>query len=126
GGIPLFQSIGSLVGTNVGAPFGVVLANLVNSSSGSVDVMISALETKGLVRRLAEPDLVALSGDTAAFLAGGEYPVPTVQPGGAGGIPVITTAYQPYGIQLTFMPTVLATGNINLRLVHSVSELRFN
>jgi pilus assembly protein CpaC len=125
GGIPLFQTAGTLVGSNIGAPFGVILANLVNSGSGSVDVMLSALETKGLIRRLAEPDLVALSGDTAAFLAGGEYPVPTVQPGGAGSIPVITTAYQPYGIQLTFMPTVLANGIINLRLAPSVSELDY-
>jgi pilus assembly protein CpaC len=125
GGIPLFQTVGTLVGTNVGAPFGVVLANVVNSGSGSVDLLISALETKGLVRRLAEPDLVALSGDTAAFLAGGEYPVPTVQPGGAGSVPVITTAYQPYGIQLTFSPTVLSNGKINLRLAPSVSELDY-
>jgi pilus assembly protein CpaC len=125
GGISLFQTAGTLVGSNVGAPFGVVLANLVNSGAGSIDVLITALETKGLVRRLAEPDLVALSGDTAAFLAGGEYPVPTVQPGSSGSIPVITTAYQPYGIQLTFSPTVLSNGKINLRLAPSVSELDY-
>jgi pilus assembly protein CpaC len=125
GGIPLFQTAGTLVGSNVGAPFGVILANLVNSGSGNLEVMITALETKGLVRRLAEPDLVALSGDTAAFLAGGEYPVPTVQPGSSGSVPVITTAYQPYGIQLTFSPTVLANGIINLKLAPSVSELDY-
>jgi pilus assembly protein CpaC len=83
------------------------------------------LETKGLIRRLAEPDLVALSGDTAAFLAGGEFPVPVVQPGSTGGVPVITVEYKPFGVQLTFVPTVLANGIINLRLAPSVSELDF-
>ena len=95
------------------------------TSGGSLDVTLSALETKGLVRRLAEPDLIALSGDTASFLAGGEFPVPTVQPGGTGDVPVITTEYKPFGVQLTFVPTVLAGGIINLRLAPSVSELDF-
>ena len=61
-------------------PFGVALANLA-SKGATLDVLLTALETKGLVRRLAEPDLIALSGDTASFLAGGEYPVPVAQPG---------------------------------------------
>jgi pilus assembly protein CpaC len=69
--------------------------------------------------------LVALSGDTASFLAGGEFPVPSVQPGSTGGVPVISTEYKPFGVQLTFVPTVLAGGIINLRLVPSVSELDF-
>ena len=69
--------------------------------------------------------MVALSGDTAAFLAGGEFPVPVVQPGGTGGVPVITVDYKPFGVQLTFVPTVLANGVINLRLAPSVSELNF-
>src|ERR1700738_1060583 len=82
-GIPLFTTIGSLAGTTA-SPFGVAIANLVNHGT-TVDLMVNALETKGLVRRLAEPDLVALSGDTASFLAGGEFPVPGVPPGGTGG-----------------------------------------
>jgi pilus assembly protein CpaC len=106
------------------APFSVALANLA-SKGGSLDVLLTALETKGLVRRLAEPDLIALSGDTASFLAGGEYPVPAVQPGGAGTVPVITVQYQPFGVQLAFTPTVLENGIINLRLAPSVSELNF-
>jgi pilus assembly protein CpaC len=87
--------------------------------------MVNALETKGLIRRLAEPDLVALSGDTASFLAGGEFPVPVVQPGGTGGTPLITVDYKRFGVELTFMPTVLASGVVNLRLAPSVSELDF-
>src|SRR5208283_3514338 len=97
--------------------------SLVNSGT-TVDLMISALETKGLIRSLAEPDLVALSGDTASFLAGGEFPVPAVQ-SSSGTIPTISVTYQPYGVQLTFMPTVLKNGIINLRLTPKVSELDY-
>ena len=124
GAIPLFQTTGTLVGSSTAGPFGVALASLVNKSGGSIDLLISALETKGLVRRLAEPDLVALSGDTASFLAGGEIPVPIVQPSG-GATPLITVEYKPFGVQLSFVPTVLANGIINLRLIPSVSELDF-
>ena len=124
GGLPLFQTAGALAGGTTAAPFGVALANIANSNTGSIDVLISALETKGIVRRLAEPDLVALSGDTASFLAGGEIPVPVVQPS-SGSTPLITVEYKPFGVQLTFVPTVLANGMINLRMTPSVSELDF-
>jgi pilus assembly protein CpaC len=121
--VPIFNTLGTLAPAISGAaavPFGVAIA-----TAGNLSTTLSALETKGLVRRLAEPDLIALSGDTASFLAGGEFPVPTVQPGGAGTVPVITTEYKPFGVQLTFVPTVLAGGIINLRLAPSVSELDF-
>jgi pilus assembly protein CpaC len=124
-GIPLFQSIGALT-TNLAntTPFGVAIASLVNSGT-TVDLMISALENKGLVRNLAEPDLVALSGDTASFLAGGQFPVPAVQQGSAASFPVITVDYKDFGVQLAFTPTVLKNGIINLRLAPSVSELDY-
>jgi pilus assembly protein CpaC len=126
GAIPLFQTLGTLVpgGLSTAAastPFGVGLFKL---AGGNIDLLISALESKGQARRLAEPDLVALSGDTASFLAGGEYPVPSVQ-SSSGTAPVITTQYYPYGVQLSFVPTVLASGIINLRLNPSVSELDY-
>ena len=127
GGLPIFSTAGTLLPAISGAaaaPFGVGLASLA-TKGGSLDILLTALEQKGLVRRLAEPDLMALSGDTAAFLAGGEFPVPSVQPGSTGGVPVITTEYKPFGVQLTFVPTVLAGGIINLRLAPSVSELDF-
>lgn len=123
GGIPIFQSLGALAGASTGSPFGVAIANLVNSGT-TVDLMLSALETKGLVRKLAEPNLVALSGDTASFLAGGEFPVPVLQNAGAG-TNSITVLFKRFGVELTFMPTVLAHGIINLRLTPSVSELDF-
>jgi pilus assembly protein CpaC len=120
--LPIFTTAATLA--SGAAPFGVAIASLVNKGA-SLDVTLTALETKGLIRRLAEPDLVALSGDTAAFLAGGEFPIPVVQPGGTGGVPVITVDYKPFGVQLTFVPTVLGRGIINLRLAPSVSELDF-
>lgn len=124
GGVPLFQALGTFAGNATGtAPFGVALANLSNGGA-NVDILITALEEKGLARRLAEPDLVALSGDTASFLAGGEIPVPTVQPSSTG-VSTFTTEYKPFGVQLTFVPTVLANGIINLRLTPSVSQLDY-
>src|SRR6478609_7546693 len=74
-GLPIFTTAASLI--SGAQPFGVALASLATNGA-SLDVTLTALETKGLIRRLAEPDLVALSGDTAAFLAGGEFPVPVV------------------------------------------------
>lgn len=125
GGLPVFSTLNTFAGGTTGAPFGVALANLVNNGTNTIDVLITALEEKGLIRRLAEPDLVALSGDTASFLAGGEVPVPVVQPS-SGSTPLITVEYKPFGVQLTFMPTVTSSGIINLRLTPSVSELDFN
>ena len=77
------------------------------------------------MRRLAEPNLIALSGDSARFLAGGEYPVPVPASTPAGGIPTIAIEYKKFGVQLAFIPTVLARGVINLRIEPSVSELDF-
>jgi pilus assembly protein CpaC len=122
-GVPLFTAAGTLL--SGAAPFGVALASLA-SNGKSLDLLISALETKGLIRQLAEPELMALSGDTASFLAGGEYPVPTCQSAQTTGTGcAITIQYQPFGVQLTFNPTVLENGIINMRLAPSVSELNF-
>jgi pilus assembly protein CpaC len=123
GGIPLIQAAGTLAGAAT-SPFGVVLANIAKGNAGSVDVLITALETKGLVRRLAEPDLMALSGDTAQFLAGGEFPVP-IAAATANGLVTPTIEFKPFGVRLSFTPTVLSSGIINLRIAPEVSELDF-
>jgi pilus assembly protein CpaC len=123
GGISLFQTAGTLTGTSA-APFGVVLANLVNGGT-NIDVLVTALETKGLVRRLAEPNLMALSGDTAQFLAGGEFPVPIASTS-ANGIVTPTIDFKKFGVQLSFTPTVLNKGIINLRIAPEVSQLDFS
>ena len=107
---------GLLSGT---APFGFLLGALTRGNF-SVDVAINALEQKGLIRSLAEPNLVALSGDTASFLAGGEYPIPV--PGSLG---TVTIDYKTYGVGLSFTPTVLKDGMINLMIKPEVSQLDF-
>jgi pilus assembly protein CpaC len=102
---------GVLSGT---APFGFLIGQL----SNSLQVEVNALEQKGLARSLAEPNLVALSGDTASFLAGGQFPVPQ-----AGGLGTVSFAYQPYGVGLSFTPTVLSGGVINLVIKPEVSQI---
>jgi len=121
GGISVVRSAATLLSGST--PFGVVLANLVNGGT-NIDVMISALEEKGLVRRLAEPNLVALSGDSAKFLAGGSFPIPTIS-ATTSGFTTPTFTMQDFGVSLTFVPTVLNRGLINLRIAPEVSELDF-
>lgn len=75
-------------------------------------------EGDGLVTTLAEPSLTALSGETASFLAGGEYPIPIAQAQGA-----ISVEYKSYGVGLAFTPVVLADGRISMRVRPEVSEL---
>ena len=125
GGISLIKSAGTLMSAGGAAPFGVVLANLVNGGT-NIDVLISALENKGLIRRLAEPDLVALSGDTARFLAGGEFPVPVAVATTTGAGITPTIQFKKFGVSLSFNPTVLNRGLINLRIAPEVSELDYS
>lgn len=124
GGISVIQSAGAILSTSGAAPFGVVLANLVNNGTGNLNVMVSALESKGLVRRLAEPDLVTLSGESAKFLAGGSFPVPTVTTTATTGA-TPTFQFVDYGVSLVFIPTVLKDGLINLHIAPEVSELDY-
>jgi pilus assembly protein CpaC len=105
--------------TNV--PFGSFLVNLLDAGV-KVNVLIEALEKKGVARRLAEPNLVALSGDTANFLAGGEFPFPVAQSNSVGAIQV-TLEFKKFGVGLAFTPTVLADGQINLKIEPEVSDL---
>jgi pilus assembly protein CpaC len=99
------------------SPFGFLIARLV-SNGVKADVVINALEEKGIARSLAEPNLVALSGDTASFLAGGEYPIPI-----SGSFGQITVDYKKYGVGLAFTPTVLGRGLINMRIEPEVSQI---
>ncbi|WP_299611436.1 type II and III secretion system protein family protein [uncultured Tateyamaria sp.] len=89
-----------------------------NAGNTQVGLLLEALESKGVVRTLAEPNLVALSGQEARFLAGGEYPVPIAQEDG-----VITVEFKPFGIQLNFIPRVVDEDLINLELEASVSDI---
>jgi pilus assembly protein CpaC len=89
-------------------------------TAGSLEfaVLIEALESKGVVRTLAEPNLTALSGQEAKFLAGGEYPIPV-----AGGDNGITIEYKPFGVELNFTPVVVDGDIINLTLNAAVSSI---
>ncbi|MEO9573460.1 MAG: type II and III secretion system protein family protein [Tateyamaria sp.] len=89
-----------------------------NWGSTQIGLLIEALEAKGVVRTLAEPNLVALSGQEAKFLAGGEYPVPVSQDNG-----VITIEFKPFGIELNFIPRVVDEDLINLELEAAVSAI---
>jgi pilus assembly protein CpaC len=86
--------------------------------------VIQALQSKNLLQILAEPNLVAVNGKEASFLAGGEFPFPVVQPG-AGGISTVTIQFREFGVRLKFTPVIQPNGNIHLRVAPEVSTLDF-
>jgi pilus assembly protein CpaC len=106
----------------VGSPFATIITQIVNSKFGSLDAVLSALEEQQVIRQLAEPNLIALSGETGSFLAGGEYPIPVVS-SGAGALPTVTIVYKEFGVKLNFTPTVLSRGVISLKLAPEVSNI---
>jgi len=88
----------------------------------NLGAVIQALEAKQLVQILAEPNLMTMSGKTASFLAGGEFPFPTLQ-GGGGGVGQVTVQFREFGIRVQFLPTVTARGTIRLVVTPEVSSL---
>lgn len=86
---------------------------------------IEAMESKGLVEVLSEPNILAQNGKQASFLAGGEYPFPMVQGAGVGGSGAVTIAFKEYGIRLAFIPTITPRGTIRLQVAPEVSALDF-
>jgi pilus assembly protein CpaC len=99
------------------APAGSVIAGL-TSGGLTIDMALRALEDRGVARRLAEPNLIARSGETASFLAGGEFPIPV-----ASSENTITVEYKKYGVSLEFTPTVLSEGLISLDIMPEVSSV---
>ena len=89
-----------------------------SAGGACLSYVIRALEREGLVRTLAEPNLTAVSGESAKFLAGGEYPVPVSADNGTIGI-----SFKEYGVGVAFTPTVLSEGRISLKIDTQVSEL---
>jgi pilus assembly protein CpaC len=97
-------------------------------SMPSVQATLRAMETAGVVRTLAEPNLTAISGESATFVSGGEFPIPTgvtcqTTTGGAIGNCVQTVSFKKFGISLNFTPVVLSEGRISLRVMTEVSEV---
>jgi pilus assembly protein CpaC len=97
-------------------------------STPSVQATLRAMESAGVVRTLAEPNLTAISGESATFISGGEFPIPTgvtcqTTTAGAIGQCVQTVSFKKFGISLNFTPVVLTEGRISLRVMTEVSEV---
>jgi|WetSurMetagenome_2_1015567.scaffolds.fasta_scaffold128312_1 pilus assembly protein CpaC len=105
------------VGSNINA-----ILHFTNGA-GSWTAFVDALKEEGLTKVLAEPTLITMSGRTANFLAGGEYPIPVPQGTGAG--TTITIDYKTFGVGLNFTPTVLSNNKISMEVRPEVSELDF-
>jgi pilus assembly protein CpaC len=86
---------------------------------------IQALEARNLFEVLAEPNVLAVNGQPATFLAGGKYPYPVVQGGGVGGVPTVTIQFQEFGVRLNFVANLTPRGTIRLELAPEVSALDF-
>lgn len=115
-GRPILYNAGP---NGAGSPFG--NSGVTNGFSGKDTQMataLRALERDGLIRTLAEPNLTAVSGETAKFLAGGEYPIPVVDSQGQ-----LSVTFKEFGIGLAFTPVVLSEGRISLKIESEVSEL---
>ncbi|MBM2574846.1 type II and III secretion system protein family protein [Jannaschia sp. Os4] len=113
---------GGFTGTTgaVGGNAGALQLNFGTNSLG-LEVLIQALEERGVARTLSEPNLTALSGQTASFLAGGEFPVPQIDEEGNVGV-----EFKPFGVTLDFLPTVVDQDIINLQLQTEVSSIDFD
>jgi pilus assembly protein CpaC len=110
-----------------GGPFGLFVTPSVNalfrfqSGNSTWTGFVDALKQDGLIKILAEPTLITLSGQTADFLAGGEFPVPIPQ-----GLGTVAIEYKPFGVGLSFTPNVLSNDKINIKVTPEVSELDFS
>ncbi len=112
--------VGSSTLASGSTPFGEIVSKVL-SGGLSVDMVVQALEARGLARSLAEPNLVALSGQTSSFLAGGEFPVPV-----AGDNMSISVEFKKFGVGLDFTPTVAPNGLIHLNIKPEVSEIDYS
>ena len=114
---------GSSIVSNIGSA-----VSATGATVPSVQATLRSMESAGVVRTLAEPNLTAISGESASFIAGGEFPVPTgvtcqSQASGATGPCTPSVAFKKFGISLNFTPVVLSEGRISLRVMTEVSEV---
>ena len=123
------QQVTQTTGQSVTPPFTAnqTLSNVLNLFLFRPDIhlgaVIEALQNKNLLQILAEPNLIAVNGKEASFLAGGEFPFPIVQPGQ--GFTAVTIQFKEFGVKLKFTPLIEPNGNIHLRVVPEVSTLDF-
>ena len=113
--------------TTTSTPPTVNISDFLNLFIARTDVpigaVIKALQQKNLLQILAEPNLIAVNGKEASFLAGGEFPFPIVQP--SQGFTAVTISFKEFGVQLKFTPVIMPNGNIHLKVAPSVSALDF-
>jgi pilus assembly protein CpaC len=114
-----FSLLGRAISDLSGVHVGDTCAPMPCNAPNNVEAQLKALERVGLVHTLAEPNLTAVSGEAAKFLAGGEFPVPVGRDRDGN----ITIEYKPFGIGLAFTPVVLGEGRISLQISTEVSEL---
>ncbi len=109
----------------VGAAMSGTFTNALNLFvvGGNLSTMIRALQTQGALRQLAEPNLIAMDGEQASFLAGGEFPIPVVQGGSERS--TVTVVFKEYGVRLNFKPTIIDEDHIRLILEPEVSTIDF-
>lgn len=115
------------------SPFSMDPTATVSAGFANLDAVLEALSQDNLVHLLAEPNLTTMSGEPASFLVGGEFPIPVAQSSssssssgtssGTSSAPTITVEFKRYGVALSFVPTVLSDGRINLHVSPEVSEL---
>jgi pilus assembly protein CpaC len=120
---PFAVSAGDLASTTVNPA--VTLFGRARVGDSTIDFFINALRQNNLLRILAEPNLIAMSGQEANFLAGGEFPIPVTQSGELGGGQAITIEYREFGVRLKMVPVVLGDGRIRLKVAPEVSDLDF-
>jgi len=117
----------SASGTTTTSTTGTTINNVLNlflfRSDINLGATIQALETKNLLQILAEPNLIAVNGKEASFLAGGQFPFPIVQPGA--GFTAVTISFKEFGVRLQFTPVIMPNGNIHLKVAPEVSTLDF-
>jgi pilus assembly protein CpaC len=122
-GLTKYPSTGSFPANPLSVSTNINMITSFRAAGASWTGFIDALKDEELLKVLAEPTLITLSGKPANFLAGGEFPVPVPQPSAAGTI--VTIQYKPFGIGLNFTPTVLSNNRISMLVAPEVSELDF-
>src|SRR5579863_9866378 len=115
---------GGSTGTQTSSTLNNVLNLFVFRPDINLGATIEALETKNLLQILAEPNLIAVNGKEASFLAGGQFPFPIVQPGN--GFTAVTISFKEFGVRLQFTPVIMPNGNIHLKVAPEVSTLDFS
>jgi pilus assembly protein CpaC len=131
---PFTVSTGQFSGTTVstlpvdGSPAGFSLSDALNlflfDPHANIGAALQALASQNILQILAEPNLLAMNGKEASFVAGGEFPYPTLQ-GGGGGVGQITISFREFGIRLHFLPTITPRGTIRLHVTPEVSSLDY-